>query len=81
MPRTVWRMRRAGLLVIGMVCVLAGLGLVHTLVRPGVIGQLTTLQLWMVAGLLVCPWLTYALLRLDESARRRGLVRERVTRD
>ena len=72
MPRTVVNFRRAGLLLIGLVCVLAGLGLVNMLVRPGVIGQLSTLQLWMIAGLLVWPWLTYVLLRVDDSVRKRA---------
>ena len=72
MPRTVFRVRRAGLICIGALCVLAGLGLVYALVRPGVLGRTSTLQLALVAGLLVWPGLTYMLLRLDNVAIRRG---------
>lgn len=72
MPRTVFKLRRAGLICIGTLCVLAGLGLVYALVRPGVLGQTSTVQLALVAGLLVWPGLTYALLRADNVSIRRG---------
>lgn len=72
MPRTVVKLRRAGLFSIGALCVLAGLGFVYALVRPGVLGQISTIQLAMVAGLLVWPGLTYFLLRVDNLAIRRG---------
>ncbi|MFT5424350.1 MAG: hypothetical protein ACI89L_002145 [Phycisphaerales bacterium] len=72
MPRTVFRLRRAGLICIGALCLVAGLGLVYALVRPGVLGRTSTLQLALVAGLLVWPGLTYVLLRVDNVSIRRG---------
>jgi len=72
MPRTVFKLRRAGLICIGALCVLAGLGLVYALVRPGVLGRTSTVQLAIVAGLLVWPGLTFLLLRVDNVAIRRG---------
>ncbi|MFG0306719.1 MAG: hypothetical protein ACF8Q5_10960 [Phycisphaerales bacterium JB040] len=70
MPRSVHRLRRVALLLIGLSCVLAGLALVYVLVRPGVLRSASTLQLALVAGLLVWPGVTLALLQLDNACGR-----------
>jgi|GEM_PF-2865506 len=77
MPRSVHKLRRVALLLIGLTCVLAGLGLVYVMVRPGVLRSASTLQLALVAGLLVWPGVTLALLHLDRasSGRRRESLR------
>ena len=71
MSRTEARARRGTLVVISLLCFVAGIGILYAGSAVDLFARASTAELASLLGLFVLPWATLLVRRLDREARRR----------
>lgn len=78
MSRTEARARRGTLVIISILCFGAGVAILYAGSAADLLARASTAQLASLLGLLVLPWATLVVRRLDREARRRRAVARAV---